>query len=171
MKKSNVIGVMALVLSLLISGRSAEAGSKIVDYIDTTLTRLRGAIETNTAGNVDPFVLQIYTRGNECVVIAVVTQGIDLTATLVSTGGTIWYDDDSGGSLKPLIKAITDTRGWYPLTFSTFAGFAGTSDITFDYGRFAANSPKCAGATPPRALAESSTNPLPSPRIEETDVE
>lgn len=143
----------------------------MLDYVDSTSSRLRGAIETNSAGNVDPFVLQIYTRGNECVVVAVVTQGVDLTATLVSTGGTIWFDDDSGGSLKPLIKAITDTRGWYPLTFSTYAGFAGTSDITFDYGRYAATSPKCAGATPPRSLIESSTKPLPSPRMEQMDAE
>ncbi len=151
----NCIGLSAAIVAatLLTNVQSAHAGSKMVDYVDANSTRLRGAIETNSAGNVDPFVLQIYSQGNECVVIAVVTQGVDLTATLISTNGTVWFDDDSGGNLRPLIKARTSGRGWYPLVFSTYAGFSGTSDITFDYGRFPAASPKCANPTSPVAAS------------------
>ncbi|MBL8667934.1 MAG: hypothetical protein JNM48_10790 [Rhodospirillales bacterium] len=156
MKNSTIFSAAILAAGLSINVQSAYAGSKMLDYIDANSTRLRGAIETNSAGNVDPFVVQIYSQGNECVVIAVVTQGVDLTATLISTNGTVWFDDDSGGSLRPLIKARTSGRGWYPLVFSTFAGFSGTSDITFDYGRFPAASAKCANPTSPVAASNKS---------------
>ena len=39
-------------------------------------------------------------------------QGDDLEATLVSPTGRTWHDDDGKGLNRPLIKAITDVRGW-----------------------------------------------------------
>jgi hypothetical protein len=75
-------------------------------------------LETNASQNRDPFVAQVFTSGAECLRIAVVSQGQDLEATLISPTGRIWQDDDSGGSNRPLIRAITDVRGWYPLTLS-----------------------------------------------------
>ena len=148
-----IFGVGAAIgLAIICNSGAAQAGSKIVDYIDASATTIRGTIETNSAGNVDPFVIQIYAgqTGTECVVITdTAPVGFDATATLVAPNGTVWFDDDSNGSLRPKIKALTNSRGWHVLTISTYAGYAGTRDITLTYGRYAANSSNCAGATPP----------------------
>jgi hypothetical protein len=140
------VGLAALLIS-----NGAQAGSKIVDYIDGTPTTLKGTIETNSAGNVDPFVVQVYAgqTGTECVVITGVGPlNFDATATLVAPDGTVWFNDDGNGSLRPKIKAITFSRGWHVLTISTYAGFAGTRDITLTYARYAGTSQNCANPTP-----------------------
>lgn len=129
-----------------------HAGAKIVDpFSDTAFTTFRGAVETNANGNVDPFVVQVYSGGDECIRIAITRQNADLTATLVAPNGTAWFDDDSNGSLRPLLKVVSSSRGWYPLVISSFAGFSATTDFTLVYGRFPSTSSQCAGATPPLA--------------------
>jgi hypothetical protein len=138
--------VVAAVVGLLPS--LSHAGAKIVDpFSDTAFTTFRGAVETNANGNVDPFVVQVYSGGNECVRIAVTRQNADLTATLVAPDGNSWFDDDSNGSLRPLLRVITSSRGWYPLVISSFAGFTATTDFTLVYGRFPPSSSQCAGAS------------------------
>ena len=129
---------------------SAWAGSKIFSSGSTVMT-VNGTLETNASENRDPFVAQVFTSGAECLRIAVVSQGQDLEATLISPTGRIWQDDDSGGLNRPLIRAITDVRGWYPLTMSHWNGASVNSDFTMTVQRAAANSGLCSPATAPRA--------------------
>jgi hypothetical protein len=75
-----------------------------------------------------------------------------LEATLVSPTGRIWKDDDSNGSARPLLKALTDVRGWYPLVLSRFAGSSVNADFTIDITRLPSTSSLCAPATAPRIL-------------------
>ncbi|WP_089943319.1 hypothetical protein [Candidatus Entotheonella palauensis] len=111
---------------------------------------LSGSYETHENGNTDPFVLQIFSSGNECVRLEVIRQGTDLEMTLISPQGAIWQDDDGGVDTQPLIKAITNVRGWYPLVLSQFAGAPANADFDLQYGRFASNSAQCSPPTTPR---------------------
>lgn len=147
------LAIAALLLGLALPAQESWAGAKLFDNsADTSATRFNGTVETNATNNRDPFVAQIFTSGTECLRIAVVSQGTDLEATLVSPSGRVWQDDDSGGSLRPLIKAITNVRGWYPLVLSNFAGNSVNADFTIDITRLPSTSSLCSPATTPRIL-------------------
>ena len=155
MKTSHIarkgLALTALMLGLVLPAQPSWAGSKIFDNsADSAATRFNGTIETNVSNNRDPFVAQIFSSGAECLRIAVVSQGTDLEATLVSPTGRVWQDDDSNGSLRPLLKSITDVRGWYPLVLSNFAGSSVNADFTIDITRLPSTSSLCTPATTPR---------------------
>ena len=97
MIKRTLFGAAIAAASLSALASSAWAGSKIFLSGSTVMT-VNGTLETNASQNRDPFVAQVFTAGAECLRIAVVSQGQDLEATLISPTGRIWQDDDSGGS-------------------------------------------------------------------------
>lgn len=138
------------VIGALSAADPAWAGSKIFSYGTSVLT-VNGTVETNASQNRDPFVAQVFTTGTECLRISVISQDQDLKATLISPSGTVWQDDDGGGLNRPLIKAITNVRGWYPLTLSHWSGASVNSDFTMTVQRAAVSSSLCAQATTPRA--------------------
>ena len=145
------LSIVALFLGLALPTGESWAGAKLFDSGgNTTATRFNGSVETNTNNNRDPFVAQIFTSGAECLRIAVVSQGTDLEATLVSPSGRVWQDDDSNGLNRPLLKARTDVRGWYPLVLSHFAGSSVNADFPLDITRLPSTSSLCAPATGPR---------------------
>jgi hypothetical protein len=145
------LSIAALFLGLALPAGESWAGAKLFDFSgNTTATRFNGTVETNATNNRDPFVAQVFTSGAECLRIAVVSQGTDLEATLVSPSGRVWQDDDSNGSLRPLLKALTDVRGWYPLVLSNFTGSSVNADFTIDITRLPSTSSLCAPATGPR---------------------
>ena len=137
-------------IGALCAASPAWAGSKIFSF-GTTVATVNATVETNASQNRDPWVAQVFTTGAECLRIAVTSQGQDLEATLISPSGTIWQDDDSGGLNRPLIKAVTNVRGWYPLTLSHWSGASVNADFTMTVQRAAATSSLCAPATTPRA--------------------
>jgi hypothetical protein len=153
--------VLTLVVGLTFATPAAWAGSKIFDPSgNTTATRFSGTVEGNAANNRDPFVVQLFTAGNECLKIAVVSQQQDLEATLVGVEGRVWQDDDGGPGLQPLINAITTVRGWYPLVLHHFAGsFFSTIDFTVDVTRLPSNSPLCQPVTNPSILTSPAAKP------------
>jgi hypothetical protein len=132
----------------LAASSSAFAGPKLFAYFNSSFTA-NGTTETTTAGNVDPFNVEVFAGANECLRIAVTAQGTDLEATLVAPDGRTWRDDDSNGSLRPLVKAITTTRGWHILRLSHYSASAVNADFTFQVMRLPATSSLCAGATTP----------------------
>lgn len=145
------LSMAALLLGLALPAQESWAGAKIFDRADGgAATRFNGSVETNVNNNRDPFVAQVFSSGAECLRVAVVSQGSDLEATLVSPSGRVWQDDDSNGSARPLIKAITDVRGWYPLVLSHFAGSSVNADFTIDITRLPSTSSLCAPVTAPR---------------------
>ena len=164
------LALAALLLGLTLPTQESWAGAKIFDHSgDTAATRFNATVETNAFNNRDPFVAQIFSSGAECLRVAVVSQGTDLEATLVSPSGRVWQDDDSNGSLRPLAKAITDVRGWYPLVLSHFAGNCVNADLTIDITRLPSSSSLCSPASSPRIFlapavksAERNTAPMPA---------
>jgi len=126
----------------------ASAGSKLVAFFGTPMV-FNGTTETTSNSNVDPFVVELFSAGNECLRVFVTSQGTDLEATLVSPDGRTWRDDDGGGSLRPFIKAITVKRGWHILRLSHFAGNAVNADFTVQVLRVASTNSACASPTPP----------------------
>ncbi len=145
----------ALILILTFAS-SAFAGSKIFHSVlrqPGGFTLFSGTYESSANGNIDPFVVQIFSSGNECVRLEVVFQSVDMEMTLISPVGTIWQNDDGGEGTQPLLQVITNVRGWYPLVISQFAGEAVGSDFDVLYGRFPATSEQCISPTPPRGVA------------------
>jgi hypothetical protein len=138
----------AAAVGVMLVASQAHAGAKIQAI---GLTRVHGAVEFNANQNRDPFVAQVFSSGGECLRIAVVSQGADLEATLVSPSGRVWQDDDSNGSLRPRLHAVTDVRGWYPLTLSHFAGTAVNVDFSMDIQRLPTAS--CNPVSPPVRFA------------------
>ncbi len=154
------LSIAALFLGLALPAQESWAGAKLFDNsADSAATRFNGTVETNATNNRDPFVAQIFSSGTECLRIAVVSQGTDLEATLVSPSGRVWQDDDSNGLNRPLIKALTDVRGWYPLVLSHFAGSSVNADFTIDITRLPSTSSLCAPATAPRIFVAPAVKP------------
>lgn len=137
----------------------ASAGSKLVPFFGSVMT-FNGTTETTANNNVDPFVVQLFSAGNECLRIAVTSQGTDLEATLVSPDGRTWRDDDGNGSLRPLVKAITVTRGWHILRLSHYNGAAVNADFTVQVLRTTSTNLQC---SPPSSPVTSFAAPAQKP--------
>ncbi|PON14073.1 hypothetical protein C2W62_30985 [Candidatus Entotheonella serta] len=145
--------VLILILAVVFSATSAFSGAKLFHdvIIGGDFTRISGTYESNGNNNVDPFVIQTFSSGDECVRLEVIEQGADMEMTLISPTGTIWQNDDGGVGSQPLLKVITNVRGWYPLVVSQFAGSSLIANFNFLYGRFPSSSSQCSNPTLPRA--------------------
>jgi hypothetical protein len=138
--------LVALIAGLSLTAGVVGAGPKILDFgPDTCTTTNCNSTTTNGTythdqnDNADPFIVQVFTNGNDCVRIDVTSQGTDLEATLTCPNGQTWRNDDrSATDIRPLIRAIQNTahRGWCTLTISHFAGEGVNADFTFRYGRY-----------------------------------
>jgi hypothetical protein len=132
------------------------AGSLVFDPFNTcTGTNcssqiINGTYHADASGDADPFILQVYSQGNECVRLDVIAEDSNLEMVLVSPAGRVWRNNDRNASNpRPLIKAISDVSGWYTLQVSQFNGAAVISDFTLRYGRYDINNPNCFNETPP----------------------
>jgi hypothetical protein len=157
MKKTmaSSVSLIALLLGLFASPSRVLAGSQIFDDRDTCTGINCNSDSINgtyllASTNSQPFILQVYSSGNECVRLDVTSQGTDLEMVLVSPNGTVWRNDDRAGSLLPLIKANTFGQGWYTLQVAHFNAFGGpSSNFNLRYGRYNSGNPNCSGATVP----------------------
>ena len=119
-------------------------------------TFLNGTYDYDTVNhNANPFVLQVFSGGGECVRIDVTSAGTDLETVLVAPNGTTWRNDDRPGSTNPLVKALVPSgvRGWYTLSISRYNGGGPRGDFTMAYGRYTSGNPNCSGATSPALAA------------------
>ena len=95
---------------------------------------------------------------SEPVIVAVLDSGIDtlhedLKSVLWTNPGEIpgnGKDDDGNGSQRPLIKAITDVRGWYTFQMSHFSTGVVNADFSVDLLRTTSTSASCNPQTVPR---------------------
>jgi len=156
---------------------TARAGSLLYDLLNTCTTIncssqvLNGTYHSDALGDRDPFILQIYSFGAECVRLDVTAQTHDLEMVLISPTGRIWRNDDrSLTNLRPLIKAITDINGWYTLQVSHFAGADVVADFTVRYGRYDSDNPNCSSATIPLITSEIQRDDL-KPSANEMTIE
>lgn len=151
----------AIGLALALSTGSAWAGPKLVPLFNTNF-RVNGLVGDSSNQNRDPFVVQLFSAGNECLRIAGVSQDADMEATLTSPTGRVWQDDDGNGLNRPLIKAITDVRGWYTFQVSHFGSAVVNADFSVDLLRVASTSPLCNPPTGPRVFAAPASAPAKS---------
>ena len=166
MKVSSIFAAGIAGLACALAG-TAWAGPKLYS-VGTTVMTINGTIATNQFQNRDPFSIELFSDANQCLRIAVTAQGTDLEATLTAPGGRTWQDDDSNGSNRPLIKAITNVRGWHVLTISHWSGASVDADFTFTVQRMSPSASGCASPTPPRittpvATASKTENNGPAP--------
>ncbi len=153
--------IMCLFVMLSLIPMTALAGSLMFDTLNTCTSTncssqsLHGTYHSDAAGDRDPFILQIYSFGDECVRLDVTAEDYDLEMVLISPTGRIWRNDErSPGVHRPLIKAITDINGWYTLQVSHFAGADVIADFTLRYGRYDLGNPNCSSVTPPVVTSE-----------------
>ncbi len=96
-----------------------------------------------------PFVSQILVGGNECIRLEVFRQTDDLEMTVTTPNGTVFRDDDSAGSLRPLVKFVSTQAGAYTVTVSRFNGAPVDANFGFFYGRYNGANSNCATPTRP----------------------
>lgn len=158
-KKTVLASAIGLTLGLSASG--AWAGPKLVPLFGTSF-RVNGLVGDSSNQNRDPFEVQVFSAGNECLRIAGVTQDADMEATLVSPTGRMWQDDDGNGLNRPLIKAITDVRGWYTFQVSHFSTGVVNADFSVDLLRTTSTSSLCNPPTGPRVFVAPAEAPAKS---------
>lgn len=154
-----VLFLAALTFGVALAARPVSAAAQGLFDPKNTCTGINCNSQTvtgfysydNTTNRSNPFVVQIYSQGNECVRLDVLQQNTDLEIVLVSPAGEIWRNDDSGSgacNLCPLVKALTSSNGWHTLQVSHYAAGAGTAQFRLQYGRYNAGNVNCSPATP-----------------------
>jgi hypothetical protein len=108
-----------------------------------------------------PWTAEVYSGPNACLRLAVTVQATDLEMTVVAPNGNVYRDDDSGGSLRPLVKINpTPNNGWYTVSINNFAGNAVSANFTLTLQRLGLNNASCLPAT----VVRSSDTLAPKPR-------
>jgi hypothetical protein len=149
-----------LLVALSLIPITAIAGSLVYDPSNTCTSincssqSIHGTYHSDAAHDRDPFILQIYSSGDECVRLDVTAETRDLEMVLISPTGRIWRNDDIFDDPRPLIEAITDINGWYTLQVSHFNGADVIADFTLRYGRYDLGNPNCSSVTPPVVTSE-----------------
>jgi hypothetical protein len=163
-----------LVPALLLACGVASATNLFDPTVSSTTVLDGSSIELDgtlhdTNGNPAPWVAELYAGRGECVRLFVTTTAFDAKLTVVAPNGTVYRDDDGGGSLRPLVKiASAPVQGWYTVQVAHYAGLPQNANFTLLYGRYTAGNANCANPTPPFArtrgddiLKDSSQAPAP----------
>jgi hypothetical protein len=116
---------------------------------DVGAVTINGSLH-DTNGVAQPWTTQVYAQPGECLRLFVTTTNFDAKLVVLAPNGTVFRDDDSGGSLRPLVKvASAPNFGWYTVQVAQFAGAPTTADFTLKYGRYNGGNPNCANPTTP----------------------
>jgi hypothetical protein len=152
-----VVAAIATVLGLALTASVGWAGPQVFDpqnncaTINCLATVLNATYVHDQNHNANPFILQVFTSGNECLRIDVTAQATDLETTLTCPSGRTWQNDDRAFfDLRPLIKAITPApRGWCTLTISHFNGEGPLAPVNFTVaiGRYPSGNVNCVPPT------------------------
>jgi hypothetical protein len=105
---------------------------------------------TDSDANALPWVAELYARAGECVRFFITLAGFDAELTVISPDGTVFRDDDGGGSLRPLVEiGSAPATGWYTVQVATFNGLPALDNFALKYGRYPLGNPNCANPTQP----------------------
>lgn len=152
-----------LALSLLVglgvfASTHAGAATNMFDPSVSTATKLNASAVTingtlhDTNGNTQPWTTQVYAQPGECMRLSVTTTSFDAKMEVIAPNGEVFRDDDSGGSLRPLVQiASAPNFGWYTVQVAHFNGVPQSADFTMKYGRYNNGNPNCAQPTLPAA--------------------
>ena len=140
--------------------------------INCSSVRIDGVVRQN-AGEVHPWVIELFANPGTCLRAEVTAQGADLEAVLIAPNGNVYRNDDSGLApcpLCPLIKVNPTpgpSRGWYTLQIAHFSGTPVDANFALLYGLYPAGNPNCAGPT----LAFGAVGPVGAEEAEEPEVD
>ncbi len=151
-----LLGAGGIVLSIALMVGSAWAGSDFVSPFSTS-TAINGGTAsvaratTLSVNGAHPWVGQIHAPAGRCLRIAVTSQTVDLGMQVAAPNAfTAWRDDDSGGSLRPLVKIFsTPFTGWYTVSINHFAGGAANATFTLAFAHYPVGNPNCSLPTQP----------------------
>ena len=155
-----------LVPALLLACGVASATNLFDPSVSSTSTLDGSSIELDgtlhdTNGNPAPWVVEVYAGVGECVRLFVTTTAFDAKLTVVAPNGAVYRDDDSGGSLRPLVRiANAPSTGWYTVQVAQFSGAPTNANFTLKYARYNGGNPNCAVATTPLVLPNGTAEPM-----------
>ena len=141
-------------MGILATGQ-ADATNLFNPVVSTTSVLAGTSIEldgtlNDTGVNSQPWVAELYAGIGECVRFFVTTTAFDAKLTVITPNGTIFRDDDSGGSLRPLVEINgAPVSGWYTVQVGHFAGQPQNANFALLYGRYNVNNPNCGTPTSP----------------------
>ena len=120
--------------------------------IDGNSVALNGTLN-DTNGNSQPWTAELYAAANQCLRLFVTSTAFDAKITVVAPNGSVYRDDDSGGSLRPLVRiASAPVTGWYTVQVAHYAGLPQNANFTLLYGTYTPGNINCAGGTSPLAI-------------------
>jgi hypothetical protein len=155
----------ALFAALLLGwiGSSALAGSHIRDFLNGPPVPIRGQYLGTSVHGVDPFVVEVYAGGGECLrleVTRVSSGNLEMGVFTPDIEERHYVDDNSaGGTFPRIIIDPTPVEGWYIVAVSEFVGAAVDIDFDLSYGRYTSGSSVCQPVTPPSPTSSPFTSP------------
>ena len=117
------------------------------DTLDDTAVRLDGTLHDTT--NSRPWTAKVYAGTGECLRLFVISTLFDAKISVISPSGTVYRDDDSGGSLRPLVRVNNTRAGWYVVQVAHYRGLPQNANFTLLYGRYPAFNTNCEVPTSP----------------------
>jgi hypothetical protein len=157
--KPNHLALSVLASLGVFASTQAGAATNMFDSTVSTATKLNAsAVSINgtlhdTNGNTQPWTTQVYAQPGDCMRLSITTTSFDAKMEVIAPNGQVFRDDDSGGSLRPLVQiASAPNFGWYTVQVAHFNGVPLTADFTLKYGRYNNGNPNCAQPTSPLAL-------------------
>ena len=158
LKNSILASIMATAISIT-APNYANAGGLFdpslssTTVIDGSSVLIYGTVLSNS-GSAMPWTEQIFARAGECLRVFVPTTTFDSELTVIAPNGTVWRNDDGGGSLRPLVKINgAPNTGWYTVQVAHYAGSGIINDFGLYYGRYLRNNINCSGATSPMSIS------------------
>lgn len=98
----------------------------------------------------EPWVGQVYAGATECLRLYVSTTEFDSKLTVIAPNGLVYRDDDSGDSLRPLVRiASAPVTGWYTVQVAHWTGAPVDASFSLKYARYNNGNPNCATPTSP----------------------
>lgn len=156
--KSSLLASSFLAALGILSAGQADATNLFNPNVSTTTVIDGASIEldgtlNDTFSNAQPWVAELYVGAGECARFFVTTTAFDAKLTVITPNGAIFRDDDSGGSLRPLVEINgAPVPGWYTVQVAQFSGQPQNANFALKYGRYNFNNPNCGTPTSPLSV-------------------
>jgi len=156
--KSSLIASSFLAALGILSAGQADATNLFNPVVSTTTVIDGASIEldgtlNDTFSNAQPWVAELFVGVGECARFFVTTTAFDAKLTVLTPNGAIFRDDDSGGSLRPLVEINgAPVSGWYTVQVAGFSGQPQNANFALKYGRYNFNNPNCGTPTGPLSV-------------------
>lgn len=126
---------------------------------DGSSVRLDGTIHS-FGPSAGVWTADVFAAPGECLRLFVSSTSFDSELTVIAPNGSVYRNDDGGGSLRPLVKiAGAPNNGWYTVHVGQFSGTPTEANFTLLYGRYSAGNVNCSGGTAPFSASALSIEP------------